>query len=136
VSLAGIDVPRSVLGVVLVQERMTLTVYARHRSIDQRFPLPGRTTLVAVRTDGHLQVSVTAHVWVDPAVLEDGGPMRSGQWWLEAELGFAGWVARSPIRSRRISARFDDADVRVSGDPRPDARSGVFRRAVRAGKGR
>ena len=135
VSLAGVDVPASALGVVLRQERMTLTVYARHPSTDQRFALPGRTTIVGVRTDGRLQVSVTAHVWVDPTVVEEGGPMRAGQWWLEAELGFAGWVARSPIRSRRISARFGDADVRLSGT-RPVLRSGVLRRAVRAGRDR
>jgi glycosyltransferase involved in cell wall biosynthesis len=141
VSLDGIDLPRSALGVALRNERMTLTVYARHRSTDQRFALPGRTTILAVRTDGRLQVSVTAHVCVDPSAVEEGRPMRPGRWWLEAELGFAGWVARSPIRSRRISARFDLADVSISGDSRPTAvaplvRTAAFLRCARAGRGR
>jgi glycosyltransferase involved in cell wall biosynthesis len=114
VALEGLGLAPASLDVTHAYQRLTVTVYARHRSSDQRFALPGRSRPVDVGADGLLLVGATAQVTLDPARTEEGQPMRSGRWWLEVELAFGGWVVSCPIRSRLFSARFDDGDVTVS----------------------
>jgi hypothetical protein len=114
IGLGELDLSPAALDVTHAYERLTVKVYARHRSSDQRFPLPGRSQPFDLRRDGKLLVGATAQVTLDPLRTEEGRPMRSGRWWLEAELAFGCWVVSCPVRSRSFSARFGDGEVRVS----------------------
>lgn len=114
IALDGLDLAPAALDVTRAYERLTLTVYARHRLSDQRFALPGRAGRVDVGPDGVPLLSATAEVTLDSSRTEEGRPMRSGHWWLEAELAFGGWVVGCPVRSRPFTARFDDGEVTVS----------------------
>ena len=130
VPLGGLDLPRTALDVTASYERMSLTVYARHRSGDQRFALLGSSSGAAVRADGRLLVAATTHVSLDPSAAEEGGPMSSGSWWLQAELKFGGVVVSSPIRSKRFSARFGRWDATVSGGGQLFVRLATLARSV------
>jgi hypothetical protein len=115
VALDGLDVPRSALDVTEAYERMSLKVYARHRSSEQRFALPGRSEHTAERAgDGRLLVGAAAHVSLDPSAAAGGRPLRAGSWWLEAELTFGGVVVSSPLLRERFSATFGPAGLTVS----------------------
>ena len=114
IALEGVDLSPAALDVTRAYERLTVTMFARHRSSDQRFALPGRADRVDVGPDREPLVGATAQVTLDPSRTEDGRPMRSGHWWLEAELAFGGWVVSCPVGSRSFSARFDDVDATVS----------------------
>jgi hypothetical protein len=129
IALNGLDLTPAALDVTHAYERLTLKVYARHRSTHQRFALPVCSRPVDVRPDGKLLVSATAQVTLDPSRTEEGRPMRSGRWWLEAELAFGAWVHSCPVGSRSFSARFNDGDVIVSSRRAP---FGLVTRLVRS----
>ena len=131
VALGGLDLPRTALDMTAPYERMSLKVYARHQSGDQRFALPGPSSVSAVRADGLLPVRATAHVSLDPSVADVGRPMNPGSWWLQAELTFGGVVVSSPIRSKRVSATFGRWNATVSGGGSVLGRIATLGRSVR-----